>query len=331
MKSIIVLGCGIAGLSCAVALQDAGFCSIRILARELPPYTTSDVAGGLWFPYKAEPMHRILAWSKVTFQEMMRLRNVPEAGITMTRFFQLFPKQLYRDAWWSGAVEVYRVLTEAEIAAEFPNLPKGQFPSGFYAEVPIAEPHKHLPYLMQRFRARGGTIEHAHIHSLEEVAEPHTIVINCTGLQAKYLVGDDNVFPIRGQIMVVKNTGINRSITIESNDERSEYATYTIARSEDVIMGGVAMENNWETSIDEATIQGIIARCASVEPALAQPIILQHKAGLRPGRTEVRLEAETLSNGATVIHNYGHGGSGYTVNWGCAHEVVHLVRVACSS
>lgn len=324
--TITILGCGISGLSCGVKLQDAGFSGIRILSRTLPPHTTSDVAGGLWFPYKAEPIHRILGWSKVTFQEMMRLRGVSDAGITMTRFFQLLPHEASGDAWWSSAVEVYRPLTESDILSEFPHLPKGQFTSGFYAEVPIAEPHKHLPYLMKRFQERGGRIEVGEIERFEDIAGSNRLIVNCTGLEAKKLVGDAALFPIRGQIIVAKNTGISRSITIESASEHSEYATYTIARSEDVIMGGVAMTGNWETSIDEATVSGIIARCAHVEPELSAPIILQHKAGLRPGRTEIRLEMEYLSASCAVIHNYGHGGSGYTVNWGCAEEVAALAQ-----
>jgi D-amino-acid oxidase len=48
--------------------------------------------------------------------------------------------------------------------------------------------------------------------------------------------------------------------------------------------------------------------------------------GLRPGRSTVRLEeAEPLSSGARVVHNYGHGGAGVTLSWGCAREVVTLV------
>ena len=326
--TITILGCGISGLSCGVKLQEAGFTDVRIISRTLPPNTTSDVAGGLWFPYKAEPIHRILGWSRSTFQEMMRLRRHAEAGITMTRFFQLHPKPESGEAWWSSAVEVYRPLSEREIMAEFPNIAEGQYPSGFYAEVPIAEPHKHLPFLMNRFQEQGGVIEIGDVKSLSEISNKNRIIVNCTGLEAQKLVGDAELFPIRGQIVVVKNPGINRSITIEADDHHSEHATYTIARSEDVILGGVAMTGSWETSIDEATVDGIIARCSTIEPSLKPPQILQHKAGLRPGRTEIRLDSEQLSDTCTVIHNYGHGGSGYTVNWGCAEEVVSLARAA---
>lgn len=321
---VTIVGCGISGLSCGVKLQETGFTNVRILARALPPNTTSDVAGGLWFPYKAEPISRILGWSKETFQEMMRLRAMPEAGITMTRFFQLFTNPPAGEAWWGGAVEVCRRLTEDDILNEFPHLLRGRFLGGFYAEVPIAEPHLHLPYLMRRFESAGGRVEIRNVASLQELETESDIIVNCAGLEAKKLVGDENLFPIRGQILIVKNFGVHRSVTIESDDHESERATYTIARSRDVVMGGVAMTGNWDTHIDELTVGGIIARCADIEPSLGEPVILQHKAGLRPGRTEIRCELERRNERPPIIHNYGHGGSGYTVNWGCAQEVAAL-------
>ena len=53
--------------------------------------------------------------------------------------------------------------------------------------------------------------------------------------------------------------------------------------------------------------------------------------GLRPGRTALRLEAENLDLGegrpsTLVVHNYGHGGSGLTLAWGCAGDVANMVK-----
>ena len=316
---VLILGCGISGLSCAIKLKEQGFERVRIIARDFPPNTTSDVAGGLWFPYKAEPIHRILGWSKATFQELKRLRaQYPEAGITTTEFHQYFRKPIDQEAWWASAVETYRKLTPSEI-------PNG-FLGGYYAEVFVAEPQIHLPFLMRYFESLGGTIELGSVQSMNEITAEHRIIVNCTGIDSKRLLDDNEVFPIRGQVIRVKNPGIRRSITIETNEEYSENATYTIARSEDVILGGVAMVNNWDTSIDDTTIQGIIERCTEIEPALRGAEVLGHKAGLRPGRTEIRLELEQHSDTCAIIHNYGHGGSGYTVNWGCAEEVVLLAK-----
>jgi glycine/D-amino acid oxidase-like deaminating enzyme len=49
-------------------------------------------------------------------------------------------------------------------------------------------------------------------------------------------------------------------------------------------------------------------------------------AGIRPYRDATfRLAPETVGD-AFVVHNYGHGGGGITLSWGCALEVVDIVR-----
>jgi FAD dependent oxidoreductase. len=69
----------------------------------------------------------------------------------------------------------------------------------------------------------------------------------------------------------------------------------------------------------------IVRHCRELEPALASAQVLEVRVGLRPGRTAVRLEREHRGVGV-VIHNYGHGGAGFTLAWGCADEVLHLAR-----
>ena len=49
---------------------------------------------------------------------------------------------------------------------------------------------------------------------------------------------------------------------------------------------------------------------------------------LRPTRPQVRLEAEPPGTGPLVVHNYGHGGAGVTLSWGCAREAAGLAAQA---
>jgi D-amino-acid oxidase len=59
---------------------------------------------------------------------------------------------------------------------------------------------------------------------------------------------------------------------------------------------------------------------------LTEATVIEHIVGLRPARPTVRLEEDTVSElGTRVLHNYGHGGSGITISWGCAEEVVSLL------
>jgi D-amino-acid oxidase len=104
---------------------------------------------------------------------------------------------------------------------------------------------------------------------------------------------------------------------------------YVHPRTSDCILGGTLEEHQWDTEPDQATADAIIARCREILPGIADAKVIEHLAGLRPGRPEVRLEEGTLDSGSPrVVHNYGHGGSGVTLSWGCAENVVRILGYA---
>jgi D-amino-acid oxidase len=97
-----------------------------------------------------------------------------------------------------------------------------------------------------------------------------------------------------------------------------------VPRSNDTLLGGQALPNDWSITPDPTIAAEIVARCAQLVPEVAGARVLEHLVGLRPGRSSVRVEAEGTP-GALLVHNYGHGGAGVTLSWGCAEEVVRLV------
>jgi D-amino-acid oxidase len=307
-RSAIVVGCGVSGLTSAIRLIEAGF-SVEIVARDLPPETTSNVAAALWFPFRAEPRDRVLAWSKTTFDELVRQHQTGVPGVTMTTFIELYDHEAPRPFWEPAAVGVRRARPD-ELHTDYT--------MGWAAEVPIVETPAYLPFLMERFASLGGTIRQREVHSLAELTAPDRIVVNCTGLGARELLNDEEVFPIRGQVVRVTNPGIRRALT---DDEGPRSIAYTIPRTDDIILGGIAVPNDWNRTPDPELSNEILKKCRELEPALVDATVIETRVGLRPGRTTVRLERETLADGATVIHNYGHGGAGFTLCWGCAAEV----------
>src|SRR3712207_8407619 len=64
---VIVVGCGVIGLTSAVHMREEGL-DVRIVTAALPFETTSSVAAALWYPYKAYPEDRVLSWGKRTFE-----------------------------------------------------------------------------------------------------------------------------------------------------------------------------------------------------------------------------------------------------------------------
>ena len=81
---IVIIGCGVIGLTSGIVLQEAGY-RVRIITRDLPEQTTSSVAAAIWYPYKAYPVERVLAWGRHSFQTYQSLLQIPEAGISLER------------------------------------------------------------------------------------------------------------------------------------------------------------------------------------------------------------------------------------------------------
>jgi len=311
----VVVGCGVIGLTAAISLREAGL-EVGIVTARLPPSTTSSVAAAIWYPYKAYPEDRVLSWGSRTYELLEELSKVPETGVLMREGVEIWHEHV-PDPWWADAVPRVRRCHEDE-------LPTG-YVDGHAFTAPVVEMPVYLSYLMNRFVAAGGNVEQRTLSSLEEVAVDARVVVNCVGLGAKSLVGDDSMQPIRGQVVRVRNPGLDRFALDEENPEG---VTYIVPRSVDCILGGTADDGMWDLEPDPETASGILERCTRLEPRLAGAEVLEHKVGLRPGRQEIRLEQEEVWNDVTLVHNYGHGGSGVTLSWGCAEETLRLVQEA---
>lgn len=315
METVVIVGAGVSGLSCGIRLLEAG-CRAEIWARDLPERTTSSVAAAVWYPYKAYPEDLVVSWSGATYNELMALRADPATGILVRSGYEIFPWAV-DEPWWRAAVPGYRRISAAE-------LPDG-YVDGYVFDAPVIEMPIYLAYLQRRFEQLGGRISVRTLASLNEALAEHATVVNCSGLGARELAADPSVFPIRGQVVRVAQPGIERFVL---DDYGPAGVAYIVPRSTDCILGGTAEDGATELAPDMPTAEGIFGRCLTLDERLRGATILEHKVGLRPGRPTVRLERETPAAGQTLVHNYGHGGAGITLSWGCADEVARLVAEA---
>lgn len=317
MAEAVVIGCGVIGLSTAIRLREAGL-DARIVTAAPPEETTSAVAAAIWYPYRAYPERDVLRWGRHTFEVLQTLASAPETGVRMREGLELRRAQAGQP-WWAEAVPGVRRCTAEE-------LPPG-YREGHAFAVPVVEMPVYLRYLRDRFAATGGTVQRRVVSQVDELADEAPVVVNCAGLGARGLVGDDSMAPIRGQVVRVRNPGLDRFLLDEDDPEG---VTYIVPRSQDCVLGGTADEGDWDTEPDPRTAAAILRRCSVLEPRLAGAEVLGHGVGLRPGRPEVRLGRDP-GDGLTLVHNYGHGGSGVTLSWGCADEALRLVRGALDS
>lgn len=311
---VLVVGAGIIGLTTAVRLLESGR-RVIIATDRAAEATTSYVAAGVWFPHASEVGERTLRWSARTFSALAAEAATPDAAVVMRETLMLFPSDPGRP-WWVEAIP------DGVAAAEAGTLPAGHR-HGLRFTVPQALMPEYLPQLHARVRRLGAVVIDRHIPFLAAATAEAPTVVNCAGLAAGELTGDPTVFPIRGQVVRVVNPGLTLSLRDESHPEGRAYVH---PRRQDCILGGTAEVGSWNLEPDPATAESILRRCRSLAPELQDAPVLEHQVGLRPGRPRVRLEAEEASGGAVIVHNYGHGGSGVTLSWGCADEVVALLE-----
>lgn len=310
---VLVVGAGVCGLTCAVCLAEAGL-NVQIRAAAMPPETTSAVAGAIWGPHLVEESDRVTRWAAVTLDVLAGLAGAAGAGVALTRGVLAWRRPAEPPPW-TGELPGLRQRGPAD-------LPPG-YAAGWQYTAPVLDMPVYLGYLLDRFGAAGGDARVASVGSLEQAAAEVPVVVNCAGIGAHDLVPDPALRPVRGQAVVVANPGITEFF-ISPADGGAELA-YMFPHGKTVLLGGTEQEGDWNTGPDPADTARILADCAAIEPRLAGAAVLAERIGLRPVRPQVRLEAEPAGAGRVIVHNYGHGGAGVTLSWGCAREIAGLL------
>jgi len=303
---VIVIGAGVTGLTVGVRLGEAGY-EVHLLARELPLETTSAVAAALWYPYRAHPVERVLSWSERSLEEFTALAGGNEdCGVVMRSGMELVRERNDIPPW-------------APVVPDFARLDSAPPPYGdaWTFTAPVIEMPVYLTWLRQRLELAGGTVTRMALSALPDRAD---LVVNCAGIGARLLASDRSVAPVRGQVVRLAQVGLERWLLDGSG------LTYVVPRSRDIIVGGTDVEGEWGRRPDPTAAGQILDRAVALLPALADAAVLGHRVGLRPARPTVRLELDDSSSGHPIIHCYGHGGAGVTLSWGCADDVLQLVK-----
>lgn len=241
--------------------------------------------------------------------------DAKKAGVGLLSAYMIFETESYEPLFFADALVSYRQLTRKEMSMFPPNYKSGVFLTTYYAEGT-----KYLPFLLNRFKELGGKVIQKRINDLSELAGIFDIVINCPGLEARTLVKDEKVVPIRGQLLRVRAPWLKHAIIAGDS--------YMLPNTDLVVVGGTRTVGDWNRNVDPEDTKTIFNNACKILPSLRDAEIANVWVGLRPSRDKPRIERETLqfgSNQLEVIHNYGHGGSGITLSWGCANDAIRLL------
>ncbi|MFL6500165.1 MAG: FAD-dependent oxidoreductase [Candidatus Udaeobacter sp.] len=311
-QNVAMIGAGVSGLTCGVVFAEHGYHAV-IFAKDIGQQTTSSAAAAVWFPYHVEPAQRVIPLALETYQVLFELARFPESGVSIIETRQFSRTGEIEIPKWASPLGASVIPSEVEESLE-------SFNSGFSMRVPLTDTTIYLDYLTARFHKAGGEI-HANVRfeKLEDVDTAFDLVINCAGIGARELVQDTDLEPHRGQVVIVPKIE-SLSAAIVCDDAPLMYA---IPRANDCVFGGTN-ELSDDLAADPATTPRIVAECSRVLN-INKPRVLAERVGLRPFRKSgVRVERDRLADDRSVIHNYGHGGAGFTLSWGCAREVLEL-------
>ena len=265
VRQYAVLGCGVMGLSTATLLQRRGG-AVTIYTKDLPPDTTSNIAGGHWNPTSVfdpnvaseafvDQFHRAVRIAYRSFQTMVG----PRYGVSWRRSYVVHDHFVPIGP---------RLESLRDVMPELATLEPGEHPFGdnyvVRYDAMMIEPAIHLRALMDDFLLAGGKIVVRDFASAGEVASlPEPVAFNCTGLGARELFGDPELEPVRGQLVVCLP---QREMDYNLMTSPSYYI---FPRTDGLILGGTFEHGNPSTEPDPDTTARIIEGNAKAAALLA--------------------------------------------------------------
>lgn len=332
---VTVVGAGIIGTTTAYRIKRRfPNLDISLVAEKFSPNTTSDIAAGWWEPHldPDTPPHLINHWAGLTysfFLDLWRSKHIQEVediqqqlreGLSLMSAVEVDSVPDSLNPCWSSLVLSYSTNQNPETLCGLgfqssENMLSHSFLS-FTFESSIV-----LPVFYSWFKQNGVILKEEKIEDLSSLFSSTDLVVNCTGLGAGPLGADGNLYPISGHVIRAQIPNVKCCLF----DSRPETWAYIIPNRDSVILGSIDEIGNWDTEVKESNSTKIMENCSRLCPIPQDVTVLNERVGLRPCRKGgVRLELEHTPAGK-VIHNYGHGGSGITLSWGCAEDVVEII------
>ncbi|PZR56766.1 MAG: amino acid oxidase [Candidatus Meridianibacter frigidus] len=351
---VLVIGAGVIGLTTALSLRQEGF-EVVVIADNFAP-TTSVAAGALWeWPpsvcgshYDEALLNRSQAWCAPSYRKFSELAQGTNTGVFLrpaTFYFRIpvrdNPNELGKTL--KLRTHVAGFLHAPELAERNGVSPHAGVVDAYTYVAPMIDTDAYLDWLRLQVTQTGCELLERHISgSLAE--QQRTLltsfraeaIANCTGLGSQELATDRHLAPHRGALIFVRNDGTHmprvngaHCIAHDTAQDRQDMV-FIVPRGENqLVLGGLIEPDEWTLEVDlqnHPPIREMLQRCVDFLPILANAQLDERepvRVGLRPFRgSGVRLEREP---GTRIIHNYGHGGSGFTLSWGCAFEAVGLV------
>jgi len=261
-ENVAVLGSGAVGLATARLLQERGR-TVTMYAKDLPPNTTSNIAGAQWFPYFVFQRNHATPAFMSQFVEASRIANRrfqlmvgPRYGIHWLPNYRLDNEPIASGGLLSDDSPIRDLVAERRYLEPSEN--PFPFAYAFEFQTMLIEPNRFLPAVMGDVWLAGGKVVVREIRSLDELQTlPERVIVNCTGLGAKALFGDEELTPVKGQLTFLLPQPEIDYVTLPPD-------LYMFPRSDGILLGGAHEEGVWSLEPNLEAKQPILAEHARI-------------------------------------------------------------------
>ena len=363
---IQIIGAGVNGLTTGLALQLLGYQTVcytahepTLNAKESDPAFASRFPAASMLPHSVftERLETLFADSQAIFRKLL---DEPEAGLHINRHYELFEFDV-PEPQYAGLLDQYETLTKIAPSDELPHRKGAQQLSGRTFECLFADWPVYYPQLLKWYKETGGSIEKRQLDTDDLREMPGEVVVNCSGQWAPELVKDpvstSLIIGVTLRMDVPRSKLPEKQITSYNYTPGKEHYTHSNGDPVDVycyprkngwILGGTRLKGwfdqkgQWMGETQKGPSQQIDG-IEVPEPIIelnAQLIQQLYGFDIRDypmrARFGYRFTRDSASNGLRLdtqeaagklfIHNYGHGGAGVSLSWGCALDVIRMIR-----
>ena len=361
-KNIGIIGCGISGLSVAYILLKRDF-NVTLISQHHPLHSGPDPKFASLYPAASIIPHSVFGenipdlfkMSQSIFEELYE-QEFP--GLSIFQHYELF-NDVKELPWYKDLMQNF-VEFEDFKKHFYPSHPSIPVSSGWRFNCYFADWEIYLPALFQKVMEMGAELNLQHLNKKDLPLLSYDVIVNCGGFSGAQLFDDKAALLYRGHLLslqdapkLVSPTG--ELVSYNFSPGKQHYSTqngipqdvYCYSRQDGWVFGGSRQMGNIQNDVwqgDQAMSDKIEVGDVQI-PAKILSLnerIIEHSFGIkarnylkrkakmgyrfiRKKDNGLRLEAEEKF-GKKFIHNYGHGGAGVTLSWGCALKVAELLE-----
>src|SRR2546430_1499127 len=210
MLDVVVVGAGVVGLTSALRIRQAG-ARVALVTAVPTELTTSAIAAAVWYPTQLAGEPEVLGWARRGYAVLAAQARRRVGGVALRPTRMLWRTAVTEPPWWAPAVPDLAELAPTQVPAPYAG--------GWRFCAPVAAMPGYLTWLSGQVRQAGITTVNRRLGSLADVGALAPVVVNATGLAARELCADPDLYPVRGQLVLVENPGLTESVRDQDNPD----------------------------------------------------------------------------------------------------------------